>query len=131
MEEFSSDGTFPDQMNAVIGTGWYQPLSSTLHSGATMSWHASFQAASQGYAPYEVYPIEAQALSSTFTPLGDARTFLPYWPGSGTAAPDRLDISWIWPLIDAPQQDVPQQGTCTRDLATNEGPRPASRRGAG
>ena len=26
MEEFSSDGTFPDEMNAVIGTGWYQPL---------------------------------------------------------------------------------------------------------
>jgi Family of unknown function (DUF6049) len=119
MGEFSSHGTFPYQLNAVIGTGWYQPLSSTLHSGATMSWHASFQAASQGYASYEVYPIDAQALSSTFTPLGDARTFLPYWPGSGTAAPDRLDISWIWPLIDAPQQ-----GACSRagsgDLATNK-----------
>ena len=88
MGEFSSDGTFPYQLNAVIGIGWYQPPSSTLHSGATMSWHASFQAASQGYGPYEVYPIEAQALSSTFTPLGDAGTFLPYWPGSGTAAPD-------------------------------------------
>ncbi|MCW2933696.1 MAG: hypothetical protein JWM19_4658 [Actinomycetia bacterium] len=120
MGEFSSSGSFPSPLDAVIGTGWPQPATSTLHSGGTMSWTASFPAASQGYMPYEVYPIEAQALSASFTPLGDARTFLPYWPGSGTTAPDRLDISWIWPLIDAPQQDTPQQGTCAQDLATNE-----------
>jgi hypothetical protein len=120
MGQFSSAGTFPDQLSAVIGIGWYQPV--TLHSGATMSWTASFSAESQGYTSYEVYPIEAQALSASFTPLGDARTFLPYWPGSGTAAPDKLAVSWIWPLID-----TPQQGACSRpssagqgDLATNE-----------
>jgi hypothetical protein len=120
MDEFSSGGSFPSPVNAVIGTGWYhQPVTFTLHSGATMSWTASFSAASQGYTPYRVYPIEAQALSASFTALGDARTFLPYWPGSGTAAPDKLAVSWIWPLID-----TPQQGACSRtndgDLATNE-----------
>jgi hypothetical protein len=110
MNDFSGGESF--MLNAVTGNEWYAP--GTLHSGATMSWTASFQAALQGYTSYEVYPIEAQALSSALTPLGDARTFLPYWPGSGAGAPDKLDISWIWPLIDAPQQ-----GACPEDLATN------------
>jgi hypothetical protein len=124
MNNFSNGEYVPDvPLNAVIGTPWYEPVSATLHSGATMSWTASFPVASQGYTrPYEVYPIEAQALSASFTPLGDARTFLPYWRASGVGAPDKLDISWVWPLIDAPQQ-----GACSNpsasgsgDLATNK-----------
>lgn len=111
MSEFSSGQYLA--LNDVTTPGWNAP--GTLHSNATMSWHASFPAGSQGYTPYGVYPIEAQALSGTFAPLGDARTFLPYWPASGSGAPKKLDISWIWPLMDAPQQ-----GACYQDLATNE-----------
>ncbi len=116
MGEFSKGGTYP--LYAVTGSEWNAPA--TLHGHATMSWTASYHVASQGYTAYEVYPIEAQALSDRYAQLGEARTFLPYWPSSGSAAPDKLNISWIWPLMDAPQQDVPQQGTCSRDLATSD-----------
>jgi hypothetical protein len=78
-----------------------------------MSWTASFPAAQGGYTAHEVYPIEAVALSSGYNRLGEARTFLPYWP-AGADAPKKLNIAWVWPLIDEPQQ-----GACPKDLATN------------
>ena len=112
MSGFSSGEAY--LLNPVSGNPW--PAPSTLHSGATMSWSASFQAADQGYQKaYEVYPVQAQALSSEGAVLGNARTFLPYWPGSDGGAPDKLATAWIWPLID-----TPQQGACSQDLATNE-----------
>ena len=111
MSQYSSGQYW--QVVPVTGTPWY--ASGTLHSHSTMSWTASFAAGQQGYEPYEVYPVEAWALSSGLTTLGAARTFLPYWPGSGPSSPDKLAISWIWPLMDSPQQ-----GACDDDLATNE-----------
>jgi hypothetical protein len=111
MSQFSGGQYWPGLL--LSGNPWNAP--GTLHSHTTMSWTASFPAGLQGYAPYEVYPIEAQAQSTALTPLGQARTFLPYWPGSGLGAPDKLAVSWIWPLID-----TPQQGACGQDLATND-----------
>jgi hypothetical protein len=112
MGDFSNGEVW--HLSPVVGNPW--PAPSTLHSHATMSWSASFSVASQGYLrSYEVYPIEAAALSDGGTVLGKARTFLPYWPGSGGAAPNKLDVAWIWPLIDKPQQ-----GACSQDLATND-----------
>jgi hypothetical protein len=108
---FSSGGYWT--LNPVIGNAW--PAPSTLHSGVTMRWSASFSAASQGYTSYKVYPLEAAALSSTGEVLDYARTFLPYWPASGGGAFDKLDIAWIWPLIDKPHQ-----GACSHDLTTND-----------
>ena len=87
-------------------------LHGTLHSGRTARWSASFTAASVGYPQFGVYPLAAQAQNSAGTPLAISRTLLPYWPGNGAAAP--LDVAWIWPLIDAPQQ-----GICGATLATN------------
>jgi hypothetical protein len=87
-------------------------LPGTLHSGRTARWSASFTAASVGYSQFGVYPLAAQAQNSVGTPLDISRTLLPYWPGNGAATP--LDVAWIWPLIDAPQQ-----GMCGATLATN------------
>jgi Family of unknown function (DUF6049) len=87
-------------------------LPGTLHSGRTARWSASFTAASVGYSQFGVYPLAAQAQDSVGTPPAISRTLLPYWPGNGAATP--LDVAWIWPLIDAPQQ-----GMCGATLATN------------
>jgi Family of unknown function (DUF6049) len=94
-----------------------------LHSGVTVRWTASFPAVEAEFTVFGVYPLDAQATSATseYVPQGNARTVLPYWPDSGSGSgsagstPQKLDISWVWPLIDKPQQ-----GVCKQDLATNE-----------
>ncbi len=87
-------------------------LRGTLHSGATVRWSASFSAAAAGYSTFGVYPLAAQAEYADGTPITADRTFLPFWPGKGSA--DALNTSWIWPLIDQPQRDP-----CPQTLATN------------
>ena len=89
-------------------------LPGTLHSGKTARWSASFTAASVGYSQFGVYPLAAQAEYPDGAPLAIDRTLLPYWPGNGAAKPLPLNVAWIWPLIDAPQQ-----GMCGATLATN------------
>jgi hypothetical protein len=100
---------------SLLPTGQPWAASARLHSGSTMSWAASFPASQAGYAEFGVYPIDAQVLLADGVTQGDTRTFLPFYPGSGTGAPQKLDIAWIWPLID-----TPQQGACPQDLASNE-----------
>ena len=97
----------------VPGPAWV--ATSTLHTGSTMTWTASFPASLAGYSAFGVYPIEAQALLSDGTPEDNARTFLPYWPGSQGGTPQKLAIAWVWPLIDKPEQ-----GACSQELATND-----------
>jgi hypothetical protein len=87
-------------------------LRGTLPSGATVRWSASFSAAAAGYSTFGVYPLAAQAEYANGTPITADRTFLPFWPGKGSA--DALNTSWIWPLIDQPQRDP-----CPQTLATN------------
>jgi hypothetical protein len=89
-------------------------LSGTLRSRTTVRWSASFTAASAGFpgSGFVVFPLAAQVLYADGAPAAIDRTFLPYWPGSGAAAP--LSVAWIWPLID-----TPQQGICGATLATN------------
>ena len=84
----------------------------TLHNGATARWSATVSASAAGYSAFGVYPLVAQAEYADGTLSGAERTFLPFWPGTGSAVP--LNTSWVWPLIDRPQQ-----GPCTRTVATN------------
>ncbi len=77
-----------------------------LRPGATRQWTVTVPAGTLGFASgFGVYPLAAQ-LDSADSPLADAYTFLPYWPGSARAAgltrPDQL--AWIWPLIGQPDQ---------------------------
>jgi hypothetical protein len=90
----------------------------TLHGGATVRWSASFKAANAGYSNFGVYPLEAQAQSANGVTIGaPERTFLPYWPGKGSANP--LDTAWLWPLIDQPQRDPCDQTLATDALASS------------
>jgi Family of unknown function (DUF6049) len=78
----------------------------TLRPGATRPWTVTVPAGTLGFASgFGVYPLAAQ-LDSAGSPVADAYTFLPYWPGSaraaGLARPEQL--AWIWPLIGQPEQ---------------------------
>lgn len=97
---------FPDVAGAA------SVLKGTLHSGATTRWTASFPADSISYPQFGVYPLEALAEYPEGAASGTDRTFLPFWPGAGSAVP--LNTAWVWPLID-----VPQQGPCQQTLATD------------
>ena len=101
-----------DALLALFPAGTAFAVPGTLHSGHTVRWSASFPASAIGYPQFGVYPLAAQAEYPDGTPLAIDRTFLPYWPGTGAAKP--LDVAWIWPLMDQPQQ-----GACARTLATN------------
>jgi hypothetical protein len=93
-------------------------VTATLRNGGTAHWTASFTAASAVYGQFGVYPLVAVAESlAAGQTLAADWTLLPYWPGKGSAQP--LDISWVWPLIDVPQQELPQQGSCYQTLASD------------
>ncbi len=75
----------------------------------------SFQAG-QYYSQFGVFPVQVEAVTPDGAHTAFAQTFLPYWPDQDTAAqPKKLQVAWIWPLVDAPQQ-----GACAQTLATNE-----------
>lgn len=103
---------------APVGQQWTAP--GTLHSRSSMTWSASLPVSSAGYPRFGVYPLVAQVTSPS-TPPGSARTFLPYWDQTSGSPAQKLDVSWVWPLIDQPQQDQPQQGlwACRQTLATS------------
>jgi hypothetical protein len=106
------------------GTAVLQPegtpdqLSGSLANGATAHWTVSFSPGPDYYSEFGVspgfgvYPLQVQATSTASSHQAAARTLLPYWPGSGAA--EQLQVAWIWPLID-----TPQQGACPQDLATS------------
>jgi len=87
-------------------TGAVDQLAGSLKPGATRHWTVTVPVATLGFASgFGVYPLAAQ-LDSAGSPVADAYTFLPFWPGSARAAglthPEQL--AWIWPLIGQPEQ---------------------------
>ena len=62
-----------------------------------------------------MYPVTAQLQDLSGGVISSEQTLLPFWPGSRAAAlASPLKISWLWPLIDQPQQKV-----CTATLTSN------------
>ncbi|HEX3512953.1 MAG TPA: DUF6049 family protein [Trebonia sp.] len=90
-------------------------VTATVPNGATVPWSVSFPAGIF-YDQFGVFPIQVRAggLGTAYT--ATARTFLPFWPGGSTATqPKGLQVAWVWPLID-----TPQQGACPQTLRTSE-----------
>lgn len=112
MEEYAT-GRKPFFGSPISAATWQG--SQTLHTGSTIAWTISFPASEAGFTGFGVYPLEAEATDSRGAAPGLARTLLPYWPGSTPGAPAKLDIAWIWPLVD-----TPQQGPCPKALTTND-----------
>jgi hypothetical protein len=102
-----------------VAVGTPDAVTGTLRSGGTARWTASFTAANAGFSQFGVYPVEATAQAADGALLAKDRTFLPYWPGSGSAKP--LNIAWIWPLVDVPRQGACRQSLTDGSLATSLG----------
>jgi hypothetical protein len=103
-------GTSPLQL---LQAGQTYQVPDSVPNGATVGWSVSFQAGF--YDQFGVYPIDVQA-SAGIGYTADARTFLTFWPGNNaTNKPKGLQVAWVWPLVD-----TPQQGVCPRTLATTK-----------
>jgi hypothetical protein len=113
METYAAGGAVSSAYLATTPVGTPYTLPGTFHSGTKLSWSVSFPASEAGYTQFGVYPLAAVMYNSSLAPIGTDRTLLPYWPGSSSANPVR--ISWIWPLVDQPQQ-----GPCPQTLAGTE-----------
>ena len=97
-------------------------ITTSLRPGASAAWRASFQVDSASIAEFGVYPVMAQLGDQQGAVLATDQTLLPFWPGQQAAGLLRpLGISWVWPLIDQPHDQV--CGALTNnDLATSLGP---------
>jgi hypothetical protein len=95
--------------------GMPDTVTATVPNGATVPWSVSFPAGIF-YDQFGVFPIQVQAGGAGTAYTATARTFLPFWPGGSTATqPKGLQVAWVWPLID-----TPQQGACPQTLRTSE-----------
>jgi hypothetical protein len=76
----------------------------SLRPRQSVAWAIRLPVRRVGMTFFGVYPLAAEAVSSTGTPLVTDNTFLPFWPTAKAADPQVQDIAWIWPLIDQPRQ---------------------------
>jgi hypothetical protein len=110
MTSFERSGSYPDQIQAAGSP----EVTGTVRNGATVRWSASFPA-STFYDRFGVFPVQVKAIEPRGGYTATARTFLPYWlGGSAGSLPQQLQVAWIWPLVDSPQQ-----GACSGTLATS------------
>ena len=110
MTSFARGGSYPNLIQAAGAP----EVTRAVRSGATVHWSVSFPA-STFYDRFGVYPLQVQATTPGGGYTAAARTFLPYWlGGTPSAQPQQLQVAWIWPLVD-----TPQQGACPKTLATS------------
>jgi hypothetical protein len=95
-----ASGTGPSD---VLEPGALTRIAGPVAPGASVPWSAVLPVNEVHMSVFGVYPLAAEAATSTVT-LGTSRTFLPFWPTGQGAVHPRENIAWIWPLIDTPNQ---------------------------
>jgi hypothetical protein len=113
LENYAS-GTGPSD---VLEPGALTRIAGPVPPGASVPWSAVLPVNEVHMSVFGVYPLAAEAATSTAT-LGTSRTFLPFWPTGRGAVQPRENIAWIWPLIDTPDQG-PCPGLLDNKLAAS------------
>ncbi len=110
MSVFTNGGNFQYQ----LGAAGKPEVTGSVSNGVTLRWSVTFPAA-DFYNQFGVFPIQVQATSASGQYAASANTFLVYWPDGGVSSqPTPLQVAWVWPLVD-----TPQQGACGQTLATS------------
>jgi uncharacterized protein DUF6049 len=102
------------------------PAKPRLGAGQSWRWKIRLRASSLAASCFGVYPLTVQVGDAALQAASD-QVPLPYWPSKPASCPGQLrprpfPISWIWPLIDTPHQDV-CPGLTDNALAASIGPR--------
>jgi Family of unknown function (DUF6049) len=114
MTDFTNDASADTSPLPLELAGEEYSVPDAVPNGATVTWSVQFPA-DEFYGQFGVFPVQVQAESPYTSAAATARTFLPYWPGSDATQAKGLQVAWVWPLID-----TPQQGACPQTLATSE-----------
>jgi len=82
----------------------------SLRGGQSWRFAIRLPVAKLGLSCFGVYPLVVQVTDSAFNSARDPVP-LPYWPPKATSCasqrrPQPFPISWVWPLIDTPHQNV-------------------------
>jgi len=133
---YTSPDRFPtrDQMDSYLAHGVYSSglvpagipytISASVPPGATVAWGTSFQVGTAGISTFGVYPVTAQLQDPASGEVFSAEpALLPFWPGQRAASLlSPLKISWLWPLIDQPHNQVCNGTLTSNDLAASLSP---------
>jgi hypothetical protein len=108
-QPFSSRTTLQQYDNGATASvgpvhGAADVLHGKLRPSATRHWSIKVPVKRLRLASFGVYPLVAQAQADQGRIQASGRTFLPFWPGRAALDPAKQRISWIWPLVDQPQQ---------------------------
>jgi hypothetical protein len=115
MTEYSDGTAAGSSALPLQQAGEQYPVPAAVPNGGTVRWSVSFPAGDY-YGQFGVFPVQVQASAPSVAYTAAASTFLPFWPGSAAASqPKGLQVAWVWPLVD-----TPQQGACPQTLATSE-----------
>ena len=103
-----------------------KPARPRLGAGQSWRWKIRLPAGSLAASCFGVYPLTVQAGDAALQAATD-QVPLPYWPTKpascrGQPRPRPFPISWIWPLVDTPHQDV-CPGLMDNTLAASIAPR--------
>jgi hypothetical protein len=82
---------------------------SRLGPGQAWTWTARVPVSALGLTCFGVYPLTAVVSDSATQAIASYPVPLPFWPSKAGTCPAQprpapQPISWVWPLIDAPQQ---------------------------
>jgi Family of unknown function (DUF6049) len=114
MTDFTSGAATGTAAILLQQAGEPYQVTAPVPNGATVRWSVSFPAA-VFYDQFGVFPVQVQAGAAGTGYTAAARTLLPFWPDAAGTQPRGLQVSWVWPLID-----TPQQGACPQMLSTSE-----------
>jgi hypothetical protein len=105
--ETFSDGGYPSTLPRL---GVPPVLIKSLGSGQSWRFTIRLPVKKLGLSCFGVYPLALQVTDSAFDVARDPVP-LPYWPPKATSCtgqrrPQPFPISWVWPMIDTPDQSV-------------------------
>jgi hypothetical protein len=106
MESFAAGRYTPPETRLMVKS----PAKHSLATGGSWQWTIKLPASTLGTKCFGVYPLTVRVGDSVFQAASD-QVPLPYWPAKpascpGLRRPRPFPISWIWPLVDTPHQDV-------------------------
>jgi hypothetical protein len=103
MDSYLSGGVAP----GLTAVGQPFLISASVPPGGSATWSTSFQVSTAGISVFGVYPVTAQLQDMSTDVFASEQTLLPFWPGQKEASLlSPLRISWLWPLIDQPHNQV-------------------------
>ncbi len=113
LDQYASGSGLPAQ---TPYTGPATAVRGPIPANGAAAWRIRVRSADLPLTGFGVYPLAAEALDASATVLATSRSYLPYWPSRHSAR--AMPVSWLWPLIDTPDQAV-CPGLLTGQLAAS------------